>query len=252
MKKRASKSTDPVLTVFVPCFNEEGSLTAGLDTIMESLNGLKFSYEILLVDDASTDRSLAVMEEYVDKHPDAGIRIIANEANKGFARNLIDAAFMGRGEFFRSIPAWNADPVESLRDVFKLMRQADMIIPYIQRDDRDLKRRFLSSLYTYLVTGITGHSLRYYNGNVLYRREHVMRWHTPCEGSGIRAELLSRVLDEGFSYIEVPANVNMRTAGKTESLKLRNFLSVAYTLLQLSIRRLARRKQRLRGAGKAI
>jgi hypothetical protein len=67
-----------------------------------------------------------------------------------------------------------------------------------------------------------------------------MRWHTNYRGFGFQADMITRLLDEGFSYIEVPVTAQERTKGSSKALTLRNFFSVAHTLVDLFIRRIGR------------
>jgi hypothetical protein len=83
---------------------------------------------------------------------------------------------------------------------------------------------------------ISGNALRYYNGCPLYRRFDVLRWHVETTGFGYQAEFLTRLLLEGSSYVEVPA-VSCDRPG-SESLSLRNFLSIGHSLLKIGLRRM--------------
>lgn len=60
----ASAHSVPDLTVIVPVYNEARILTANLATIYEYLSGEGFDFEMLLVDDGSTDRSAALIEAF--------------------------------------------------------------------------------------------------------------------------------------------------------------------------------------------
>ena len=66
--------------------------------------------------------------------------------------------------------------------------------------------RLISRTFTRLVDLISGYRLNYYNGCALYRRYHVMRWAPYNYGFGFQADLITRLLDEGASYVEVPVS----------------------------------------------
>ena len=73
----------PEFSIVVPIYNVEGYLKKCLDSI---LNQTFVDYEIILVNDGSTDKSLSIIKEYMSKYPD--IKLI-NQENKGLseARN---------------------------------------------------------------------------------------------------------------------------------------------------------------------
>ena len=55
-----------ILSIFVPCFNEENYITNTLNNIKEGIQTT--SYEILIVDDASTDNSKKIIKKYEEKN----------------------------------------------------------------------------------------------------------------------------------------------------------------------------------------
>jgi hypothetical protein len=147
---------------------------------------------------------------------------------------------MGRGKYYRMICGDNVEPKETLVEVFKHLGAADMVLFYHDVEGKALSRRILSRCYTWLVNLITGYHVQYYNGMPLHQRYNVMRWHTNYHGFGFQADMIARLLDQGFNYIEVPLKGNERKTGTSHALTLRNFFSVTHTLLDLSIRRVAR------------
>lgn len=57
------------LSVVVPSYNEENNLKRGvLDVVSNHLENLKISYEVIVVDDGSTDSSIELIEKYIDKN----------------------------------------------------------------------------------------------------------------------------------------------------------------------------------------
>jgi hypothetical protein len=130
----------------------------------------------------------------------------------------------------------NVEPKEALITICGNMRKADVIVPYHPiLPGKSSSRRRISRTYTLLVNLISGYSLQYYNGCALYRRFHVMRWAPYTYGFGFQADLITRLLDEGISYFEVPVNVSHVTKDEGGSpLNFRNFVSIGHTLFKSS------------------
>ena len=81
--------------------------------------------------------------------------------------------------------------------------------------------------------------MNYYNGLAVRLRYNVMRWHPNTRGFGFQADIICLLLDQGFSYKEVPfRSIERRTSG-SNALTFRNMLSVAHTLVDLLFRRVA-------------
>jgi len=195
------------------------------------------SYEILVFDDASTDRTADVVRDYQATNKEIPVCLFALSANRGVARNFVEGAFQGHGEYYRLICGDDVEPVETHLEILRRRGQAEIIVPYFTRiDGRKLYRTVLSRIYTILVNLMSGNTMRYYNGCPLYRRFDVLRFHIEATGFGYQAEFLTRLLQEGRSYIEVPLVARDRPG--SGSLSARNVLSVAHSLLKIALRRL--------------
>src|SRR5262245_57837538 len=71
------------LTLFVACYNEEENIVCALETVLAALREFDFTWELIIIDDGSTDRSVEVIEEFLDKHPGLPITLKKREANVG-------------------------------------------------------------------------------------------------------------------------------------------------------------------------
>jgi glycosyltransferase involved in cell wall biosynthesis len=234
------------LTLFVACYNEEKNIVQTLETVLSALREFDYSWEIIIIDDASRDRSVEVIEEYLAGRAELPIRLVKREYNVGLAQNYIEGAFLGRGKYYRLICGDNVEPRETFVEVFRHLGKADMVLFYQDCTGRTRLRRMLSRMYTALINTISGYRIRYYNGLAVHLRYNVMRWHTNYHGFGFQADLVTRLLDQGFNYIEVPVKAAERTTGASHALTWRNFLSVSHTLLDLFIRRIGRRRPKVR------
>ncbi|MFQ6111107.1 MAG: glycosyltransferase [Nitrospinota bacterium] len=167
------------ITFFVPCLNEQENVGRAIDNIIEVMKNLRHPYEILVIDDASVDGTVAEVLGRRERYPDARIELIKNPFCRGIGRNYFIAAQRGRGEYFMLVNGDAAEPVESIRTILSHMGEADAVVPYFGLNDtRTLPRRLLSFAFTFLVNAISGHRLKYYNGPVLHKdgkRSHVVR-----------------------------------------------------------------------------
>jgi len=236
-------NSDLDVTIVVPCLNEELNIARTLDTIREAMSQFQYRYEILVIDDGSSDRTSCIVEEYRQANPGIALALHRNQKNVGFATSYVNGSFMGRGLYYKLVCGDNTETKEALVAVFRYLGKADMIISYLTEvKGKSAFRTFISKLYTSLVNLISGYRIRYYNGSALHLRYNVMRWGPYSFGFGFQAELITRLLDEGSSYIEVPIKVShQQKHGSNNALNWRNFLSVGHTLLELLIRRIRRR-----------
>lgn len=251
MSSRLPQDSDLDLTLFVACYNEEKNIVDTLRTLLSALESYTFSWEIIVIDDASQDRSVAEVEGFLQQNSELPIRLVCNEANVGLAQNYIEGAFLGRGRHYRLVCGDNVEDRDALVEVFRHLGAADLVLFYQHCVGRSLLRRTLSQVFTRLVNLVSGHRVRYYNGMAIHKRYDVMRWHTNYHGFGFQADMITRLLDEGFGYVEVPIATHERTGGKSSALTLRNFLSVVHTFIDLFIRRVGRMAYFRRRVGRA-
>jgi len=228
------------LTIVIPCKNEEPRIVATLDTVAASVREVGCSYEILVMDDGSTDKTSSVVGEYCLAHPEVTIRLHRNPKNLGLSRTYVDGAFIGRGKYYRLVCGDNVEPKETMVKILKLMGHADIIIPYYEHlPGKSPARVAVSRLYTSMVNLLAGYSIRYYNGCALHLRYHVLRWHPYSFGFGFQADFTTRLLQEGATYLEVPvvASHTVKERGGSP-FTFRNFISTGHTLSEIFRRRI--------------
>ena len=86
------------LSVIVPAYNEEERLSSMLDDAFEYLQDQSFSYEIIVVDDGSLDRTTDVALDYVRKYGSDTIRVITLTKNRGKGGAIRIGMLAARGE----------------------------------------------------------------------------------------------------------------------------------------------------------
>lgn len=227
------------ITFFVPCLNEAGNIGPTIQNIVAVMREFRFSFEILVFDDHSEDSSRDEVRQMIASHRAANIRLIENNRRFGLARNYCDGAYEARGRHYMLVNGDNAEPPSAIRAIVKELGRADMIIPvFVLGDNRTLSRRVISRTFTRIVNLISGNQIKYYNGPVLHRRFNVMRWHADSDGFAYQAEIITRLLQEGATYLEVVIENTDRQLGSSSALTLKNFLAISHSLFQISMRRL--------------
>ncbi len=226
------------VTFFVPALDEERHVGDTLDTIREAIRSTGRSAEILVFDDHSTDRTAERVREWAARNPGVPLRLVRRAKRMGLARNYVDGAFIGRGRYYKQVGADDSEPVGMICDIVARLGEADMIVPYLRRDPRSPGRRVLSRLFTAIINAASGRRLRYYNGTAAHLRANVMRWHSDTYGFAFQAELITRLIQEGASWIEVPVEAVEQPGRRSRAIQFHNVLSVGHSVLQILLRRL--------------
>lgn len=228
------------LTIVIPCKNEESHISGTLDTVAAAMKEVPVSYEVLVIDDGSTDRTSAVAEQYRSAHPELPIRIHRNQRNLGVSRTYVDGAFLGCGRYYRQVCGDNVEPKDTLVIIFKMIGSEEMIIPYYRElTGKSAIRLAVSRLYTFLVNALSGNAIHYYNGGAVHLRYNVLRWHPYSFGFGFQADFITRLIEEGATYVQVPVRGSHTNKVRGASpFHIRNFVSTAHTLFEIFRRRL--------------
>jgi glycosyltransferase involved in cell wall biosynthesis len=232
------------LTIFVPCYNEAQAIGRVLAELVDCLGSTGMSYEVIVIDDGSTDDSVAVATDFGRLHPTVDLHVVTNETNRGISHNYTNASFLGRGEFFCRVSGHFQDRRDAILPLIKHLGEADVIIGYLTEDGRSRFRRLLSRLFTRLVNTLSGYDIRYYLGVVIFRRSLVLRWHS-YRHQAFQADMITRILDEGHSYLQIPIRAHQRPSGRSRAISIKNLLSVTFCLADILGRRVLRRPRKI-------
>lgn len=244
------------LTVAVTCYNEEAFIADTLATVVQAARDARVSYEVLVIDDVSQDNSVERIRAYLRAHPDEPIRLIQNQTNQGVGANFLSGARLGSGEYYRLYPGDDAEPRHAMAYIFKHVGCADLVIPTFDQDTivgKSKLRRRLSKTFTFLVNCLSGFHFDYYNGLAVYRRENVLKWPPRTLGFGFQADIITRHLSEGVSYLQIPVKGMVEKKGKASTaLRMKNIRSVMYAFMLIITRRLRRLWRRPRVVPRAV
>ncbi|KPL05645.1 hypothetical protein AMJ85_11435 [candidate division BRC1 bacterium SM23_51] len=86
----------PDISVILPCFNEEENLEPLVQELIDAVGPLRRPYEIIFVDDASTDGSLAKLHTLQEEHPE--IRVLRHRMNSGESAAQLTGFRHARGQ----------------------------------------------------------------------------------------------------------------------------------------------------------
>ena len=89
----------PDVSIVIPCYNEAPHVKRNLDQILSVLDGMQMKYEVILIDDCSTDETRLRIREYVITHPYHRIRSVFHENNCGRGGTVSEGIRIAHGRF---------------------------------------------------------------------------------------------------------------------------------------------------------
>ncbi len=160
----------PFLSVVIPAYNEQDNLPVTVNTLIQKLSACVPSFELLVVDDASRDRTGAIADELAAC--DARVRAFHHPHNRGIGGGFVTGARNACGEWFMLIPADLALDPDELVKYFDAARNADVVVG-IRSDKSDYTplRMFISWTNIRLIQVLFGMPQRQFQYISLYRTQ---------------------------------------------------------------------------------
>ena len=222
----------PRLSIIVPALNEEAAIVATFQITREVVDRLGVSSEFLLVDDESTDRTGALMENIAKT--DRRVRVFHHERPKNIGLAFRRGVEESRGEFVMMVAGDNETSRQALENIIGKLGQADVILSYpVNPEMRSLRRRFISSGYVLFFNTLFWLKMRYWNGTFLIRRNFLLQLPPWTPGFAFISEILIQLVKGGASYKEVPVELQPRLGGVSKALSVKNLMLVLGTIGRL-------------------
>lgn len=163
------------VSVIVPVFNEEDSVVPLWQAIVAALDPLGIDYEILLVDDGSSDLTIPRAREIVAR--DHRVQVLRFQRNYGQTAAMTAGMEFARGRFLVTMDGdLQNDPADIPAMLGKMKEGYDLVVGWrMNRQDRWLSRKLPSMLANRLIGRVTGLPIRDNGCSLKLYRAEVMR-----------------------------------------------------------------------------
>jgi dolichol-phosphate mannosyltransferase len=217
----------------VPALNEEVVVESVVREIWRIANELIATYEIILIDDGSTDKTGVIMDRLGGELPN--VRVLHNKRNIGLGASYQKGVAECRLDYVMMLCGDGGVPASSLPPIIAKIGTADIVVPYMTnlKKIKTPTRYVISRSYTRLLNLLSGHPLNYYNGLPVHRRALLSNIDITSSGFGFQGEILVKLLKAGHSYVQVGV-LGAETTNKTSVFRLKNLGSVIRTIMRLA------------------
>ncbi len=222
----------PELSVAVMAYNEEKSLDAVIEELAAELERLRVSYEVLLIDDGSADRTGEIAAGWAER--DRKIRVTNHPRNLGLGEVYRTAFRECRGDFVTFFPADGQFSPSVIGHYLAKNRRVDLVLGYTEQERRDAVSELLSRAERVLFRLLMG-SLPEFRGIIMFRRSLLERFELKSTGRGqmIMLELILRAHRAGHAIDRQRITILPRREGKSKVNNLRTIWANAVQLLRL-------------------
>jgi glycosyltransferase involved in cell wall biosynthesis len=223
----------PSLTIFFPCFNDAatiGSLVAGANVVGRE-SGRDF--EILVVDDGSTDNSAAILEAL--KEPYSDLRVVYHGRNRGYGAALRSGFSNATKDLVFYTDGDGQYDVLELRKFLPVLQEGvDVVNGYkISRSD-PFHRVVIGKIYLVLMRILFRFHVRDVDCDFrLIRREALSSIALKHSSGVICLELVKKLELAGFRFVDFPVHHYHRVAGRSQFFNVRRLFWTGVNILRL-------------------
>ena len=232
-KEKEDREREEVsVSVVIPVFNEEATVGNVVTRTKKTLEQLGVSYEILVVDDGSVDRSADIAQE-LEAHV-----LRKKHQGKGFA--LRYGFIKARGELVVTLDADGSHKPEEIPLILRYLMEdrADFVIGSRFGNSEDNKtkipkinrtgNRLFNDLILYLTGARTSDSQ---SGFRAIRSSLIRRMKLGSQGYEVESEMLVKALRMGARVAETPISFDQRTVGRSKLDPIRDGAKILYAIV---------------------
>lgn len=225
------------ISVIIPMYNEEDNVLRTLLEVNSVMNDYN-NYEIIVVDDGSTDDTFRLAEEFVSTHPH--VHVYMQPVNMGMGRALRTGFEKADGDIIITIDAdlsYNVSHINLIISELLNDETIDIVVGSPYMEGGAVKNvPFLRLFISKVANKFVGYSMSENLSTVTsvlrgYRREVLDSMELESNGTNINLEILSKAIATRYKIKEIPALLEGRELGKSK-LKFRS-KTISHVLFSL-------------------
>jgi glycosyltransferase involved in cell wall biosynthesis len=241
-------------------YNEEGLIAGYLRRANELLRRTVEDYEIVVVDDGSTDRTPAILKEMAQEIP--SLRVVTNETNRNVGYSC-RCAIMAAGKEYLiwQTVDWSYD-ITMLRAFLELLKTHDVVagvrrapvqqanrihrvtwgllrlfgIRHITRRSDTIPKALVSVINYLLVRALFRVPLSDFQNLCIYPTRLIQSMEKEAESSFLNPEMLMKAYWSGYSIVEVPISFIPRQAGQAKGTQFRAICASVRDIFRLWVK----------------
>jgi glycosyltransferase involved in cell wall biosynthesis len=231
-------SSDPLnraveaVSVFFPCYNDEATIAWMVEVAVATLGRIGVDdAEVIVVNDGSSDRSAAILEELMTREP--RLRVVTHEQNRGYGGALLSGFAASKKQWvFYTDGDGQFDPAELELLVQRASDDVDVVQGYKLRRADGVLRAVIGRVYHRFVKLMFGLRIRDTDCDFRLIRRNALDRVTLVHTTGvICVELVRKLQDAGARFTEVGVHHYRRVHGTSEFFRVG---AIARTLRDLA------------------
>ena len=222
------------VSIVVPVWNEEASVQELVERTSSVLKKHKISYELIFVDDRSTDKTTNILSELAKKYP---IQILTKKGQQGKAQSLLEGFSVARFDTIAMIDADLQYPPEAIPNMIQKLSVADIVVANRKDQKVSWLRRILSSGFRFIFTNLL-HRLPVdaQSGMKVFRKEILDRVELSPTQWSFDLEFLLKSRDAGYRITDHDIVFDARKNGSAKINLLKATTEIGLSSMKLMSR----------------
>jgi glycosyltransferase involved in cell wall biosynthesis len=228
----------PSISLVMPAYNEADNIEPMVEEATPALEANADEYEIIVVDDGSSDGTGAVTRRVMESHPH--VRLVEHPINQGFGAAVFSGFTSAEKDWIFYTDADRQFVLSELERFVPHMDQADLIAGYRAPRRDPFMRVFYGKGWSALCTLLFGYTVRDVDcGFKLFRRDIIQSLAPTIasRGATFSIEWLVRAKRAGYRFVELPVTHRPRVVGSQTGANInvitRAFRELVQVRLQL-------------------
>lgn len=226
----AKKLRNTSISIIIPAFNEEDNIRKAVRESLSVLAWVSQKYEVLVVNDGSTDRTGKILDELQARNPH--MRVIHHPRNLGTGHALRTLYRNARGNLIFLIPADLQVRADQLPKFIQSLRSFDVVFGRRAKRADSWLRKFLAWAYNTALRVLFKTDIQDMDTAKLYQRKVLRSFPIESTSGFIEAEILIKAKKQGFKIGEIHIQHHPRLAGTQTGIKLKVILRALKELIR--------------------
>ena len=225
----------PSMSIVLPAYNEEANVASAVEQVSAVAQQLGMDYEIILVNDGSSDRTGEIGRELAQRIPN--FQLVEHHPNRGYGGSLKAGFAAATKELIAFVPADNQFDFGEISLLLERIEEADIVSGHRAERQDTFIRRFNALGWNTVVRLLFGRLCRDIDcGFKLFRREILEHVTIISDGAMIDTELLAGAKARGYRITDVDVTHLPRVIGEATGANIKVILKAFRDLALFRLR----------------
>ena len=219
------------VTFIVPCFNEELNISKTIKSILSASKKLKINYQIIIVDDGSTDNTNKEILKFKRVN---NIIILKNKKNSGLGFSFKRGLRHASQKWITMIPGDNDIDSKYIVNFIREKNDQNLIVGFMKnmKNKRSFFRTFVSNFFTLSANLIFKKKFKYYIGIQIHNKKNLKKIKIINENYLYQPEIFIKTINMYKTCKYVNFKPKNRLYGNSKLFKLKNYLELINFLIK--------------------